>query len=193
LLGLRNGAAELRAMLPLLPRYYNWQTAFQQAFRQSFPTPLDLEKWWALQTVIFTSQSPGPQWTSEISREKLDEILSVAVDYRSKSNSLPNSVEISLQQVIRNFADVRQIEILQTKLRDLEVAQFRMAPALAVITAEYRNALAAYLGEPVPGRGRRVYNKYTPAKATAYETLSKLDFLDAQRRSLVLATPFRFQ
>ena len=87
----------------------------------------------------------------------------------------------------------RQTEILQTKLRDLELAQLRMAPALALLNAEYRNALAAYLGQRVPTRGKRVYNKYAPAKATAYETLAKLNGLDAQRRSLVLASQFQFR
>ena len=192
LLRLPGGAAKLRAMLQALPRYYNWQTAFQQAFRQNFPTPLDVEKWWALQTAIFTAGSPGSQWTAEVSRDKLDEILSVAVNYRTSTNNLPATAEVSLQQVIRNFEGDRQMEVLELKLRDLELAQFRMAPALAVLAAEYRNALAAYLGVPVP-RSRQVYNKFAPAHATARETLARLDELDAQRRSLVLATQFRFQ
>ena len=192
-LSLRDGGASLRAMLQALPRYYNWQTAFQLAFRKDFPTPLAVEKWWALQTVIFASSSPGPQWTAQVSREKLDEILSVAVQFRSASNSLPARAEVSLQQVIRNFKDTRQWDILNLKLRDLELAQFRMAPSLAVITAEYRNALAAYLGQTPAVHGRLAYNKYAPAKATARETLMKLDALDAQRRLLVEVVPFRFQ
>jgi hypothetical protein len=193
LLGLPGGSAKVRAMLQALPGYYNWQTAFQLAFRQDFPTPLDVEKWWALQTVAFTARSPGSQWTAEASREKLDEILSVTVDYRTATNNLPATTEVSLQQIIRNFDSERQMEILGLKLRDLELAQFRMAPTLAVLTAEYRNALAAYLGEPVPKRGRLAYNKYAPAHATARETLVKLDELDAQRRSFVVASQFRFQ
>lgn len=193
LLGLRDGSAALRAMLQALPRYYNWQTAFELAFRPYFRTPLDVEKWWALQTVIFDSRSPGPQWTAEVSREKLNEILSVDVEYRSASNSLPARAEVSLQQVIRNFDSLQQTAILEFKLRDLELAQFRMAPALAVITAEYRNVLAAYLGQVPAIHGKLVYGKSAPGKATARETLLKLDALDAKRRSLVLAAPFRLR
>ena len=37
LLDLKNGAAKLRAMLENLPQVYNWQTAFQTAFRENFP------------------------------------------------------------------------------------------------------------------------------------------------------------
>ena len=166
----------------------------QQAFRQSFPTTLDVEKWWALQTVVFTSQSPGPQWTPEISREKLDEILSVAVEFPLQVQQPAQLAwKFPCRQVIQNFESVRQLEILQTKLRDLEMAQFRMAPALAVIPLN--------IATPWPptweSRCRDAAGKFIiniRPRATARETLSRLDILDAQRRSLVLELmPFRFQ
>jgi hypothetical protein len=187
LLGLRGGPAELRATLDALPRFYNWQTAFFSAFHQNFSTPLDVEKWWALQTVIFTAHSPGPQWTPAVSREKLDEILGVAADFRSTSNSLPVRAEISLQDVIKNFNSTGQTQVLQLKLHDLEVAQFRMAPSLAILAAEYRNALAAYLGEAQVDRRGAIVNKFSPKVVSARDTLQILNALDARRRSISLA------
>ncbi len=186
LLALPNGGAKLRTLLELLPRYYNWQTAFWPAFHENFSTPLQVEKWWALQSVIFASRSPGPQWTAQASREKLDEILSVAVEYRGASNNMPAYASVSLQSVIQNFDSARQTEILQTKLRDLEMAQFRMAPSLAVLTARYRDALAGYMGQPRPVRGT-VQLRHAPEKVSARATLVKLDALDAQRRTIALA------
>ena len=187
LLNTRNGSAKLRNMLEMLPHYYNWQTAFWSAFHENFSTPLQVEKWWALQTVIFASRSPGPQWTAAASREKLDEILSVAINFRTASNSLPANSEVSLQNVIKNFDGARQTAILQTKLRDLEIAQFRMAPSLAVLTAQYRNTLAAYLGERLPTRGALTYNKHATGKLTAPEAIKVLNTLDAQRRAIAMA------
>lgn len=187
LLNLPHGSARLRAMLQLLPRYYNWQTAFDAAFRGQFSTPLDVEKWWALQTVVFDARSPGPQWTATVSREKLDEILSVAVEYRSASNSLPVPAAVSLQEVIRNFDAKWQSQILRLKLRDLEIAQFRMAPSLAVLTAGYRNALADYLGEAPVTTRLVVSRRFTSKPVSARETIRKLDALDAQRRSIAIA------
>ena len=73
----------------------------------------------------FAARDPGPQWTPAVSREKLDEILSVPVDMRAASNDLPAHAEISLQAVIRNFDSARQTEILQTKLRDLGTGAIR--------------------------------------------------------------------
>ncbi len=187
LLGLRDGAKNLRTMLQLLPRYYNWQTAFQVAFHNDFSTPLEVEKWWALQSVVFDAQSPGPQWTAPVSREKLDDILSVAVEYRSASNNLPVSAEVSLQQVIQNFDSEWQHRILQLKLRDLELAQFRMAPSLAVLAAQYRNALAEYLGDPSVTRKAAISNKTVIDRISGRETIRKLNALDAQRRAITLA------
>jgi hypothetical protein len=193
LLGLRNGPGKMRTMLQLLPRYYNWQTAFWSAYHENFTTPLQVEKWWALQSVVFDSRSPGPQWNAATSRERLDEILSVAVDYRGSSNSLPVREEISLQGVIQNFNFARQMEILQIKLRDLELAQLRMAPSLGVLTAEYRNVLAEYLGQPLPPHGSRQLNKQAPIKISAREALRMLNALDTRRRNVTFAERYTIE
>jgi hypothetical protein len=190
LLDMKNGPAHLRAMLQKLPQFYNWQTAFQNAFRAEFPRPLDVEKWWALQVVNFAAHAPGPQWTPAVSREKLDEILSVPVDMRSASNALPAHAEISLQAVIRNFDSARQTKILQIKLRDLGLAQLRMASQLAVLNSAYRRVIADYLGERnvfAPSPRWANHASSSSEKADARETIKKLDALDAQRRTIETA------
>jgi hypothetical protein len=135
--------------------------------------------------INFAAHSPGPAWTPAVSREKIDQILSVAVDFRTASNTLPAHAEVSLQAVIRNFDPARQTAILQIKLRDLEVAQFHVAPPLAALTAEYRDALADYLGERRETVPAPRFNKQplaSPQRASALDTLTKLDALDARRR-----------
>jgi len=187
LLGLKDGPAHLRAMLAALSGCYNWQTAFQSAFRENFPRPLDVEKWWALQVVSFVAHGPGPRWTAAVSREKLDEILSVPVEVWTASNTLPARTDVSLQAVIRNFEPSRQTAILQIKLRDLELAQLRMAPPLALVTDEYRLAVAGYLGENRNVR-QPLWSKHPlPQKTSARATLKKLDELDVQRRTIELS------
>ncbi len=187
LLELKDGPAHLRAMLATLPKYYNWQTAFQSAFKGIFPRPLDVEKWWALQVVNFAARDPGPAWTLAVSRARLDEILSVAVEMRTASNSLPAHADISFQAVIRNFDRSQQAAILQVKLRDLELSQLRMATPFAVLADGYRQALADYLD---PGKRSRPVvrlGRHPPAVTpppTADDTLKKLDALDAQRRKV---------
>jgi hypothetical protein len=187
LLKLKSGPRQLRTMLESLPRCYNWQTAFQSAFREYFPRPLDLEKWWALQLADFAAHDRGPGWTLAVSRAQLDELLSVPVEMRATSNSLPAHSEISLQAVILNLDAAHQQAILQAKLRDLGLAELRMAPQLVSLTDGYRRALAAYLGEPFvtltgPPRSRHV--SAVPKKIGVAKTLKMLDALDAERRAL---------
>jgi hypothetical protein len=187
LLGLKNGRAHLRAMLETLPDCYNWQMAFQSAFRENFPRPLDVEKWWALQIVGFAARDPGPMWTPAVSRDQLDEILSVPVEMRRASNALPAHAKISLQAVIRNWDQARRVAILQTKLRDLELAQLRMAAPLVVLTDGYRRVLADYLGSGSRAAPllRWVKHPFTSSSKTLMnDTLKKLDALDARRRAI---------
>jgi hypothetical protein len=187
LLGLKNGRAHLRVMLASLPDCYNWQMAFQAAFRENFSRPLDVEKWWALQVVGFAARDPGPLWTPTFSRDRLDEILSVPVEMRMASNTLPAHVNISLQAVIRNGDTPRRAAILQTKLRDLELAQLRMATPLAALTDGYRGALADYIGSGARTAPRLQFGKQPPvsaSKPTATDTWRKLDALDARRRAI---------
>jgi hypothetical protein len=187
LLALKNGPAHLRAMLETLPKFYNWQVAFQTAFRENFPRPLDVEKWWAVQVVSFIARDPGPAWTPAVSRDKLDEILSVPVEMRAASNALPAHAEVSLQAVIRNFDRARQVAILQTKLRALELAQLRMAPSFAALTDEYRRAIADYLEPGKRARPAQRLGKHPPvisSRPPVTDTLKKLNALDAQRRAI---------
>jgi hypothetical protein len=187
LLELKNGTAQMRALLESLPQFYNWQTAFRSAFRADFPTLLDVEKWWALQVAGYAVRDPGPLWTPAASRARLDELLSVPMEVRANSNSLPAYAQISLQNVIRSEDHDRQTAILQSRLRDLELAQYRMSPQYAVLAGDYRQALANYLGETTaattasPRQGRPGLSLQ---KTSASLTSKKLDELDARRRQL---------
>jgi len=176
LLTLKNGATNLRSLLTQLPAHENWQAAFFAAFHANFQRPLDVEKWWALRVVAFAARAPGPQWTSAVSREKLDAALAVPVDVRYASNSLPAYAEISLQSALKNFPPERQAEIFRTKLRDLELIQLRLTPPLAPVAASYHQAFTDFLG----GKKKGFFHR--PASASA--TIKKLDALDAQRRDV---------
>ncbi len=188
LLELDQGAAHLRAMLQMLPRGYNWQTAFRAAFAPDFPRPIDIEKWWALQTVSFAARSSGAQWTPAASRGRLEEILRVPVEMRSAPTNLPVHTLISLQAVIRDFDFDRQTGILQNQLRDLQLAQWQLAPPEAGLAAAYQRALANYLGLAGGAAPSARGIKSPPSKKRIVATLKELDLLDAQRQAMATAS-----
>jgi hypothetical protein len=176
LLALPNGPARVRALLAGMPAHENWQAAFYDAFGEDFRRPLDVEKWWALRVISFAMRAPGPRWTPAVSQNKLDAVLAVPVNVRYSSNALPSYAEISLQSILQNFAPDRQAEILQTRLRDLDLIQLRLTPELAPVANGYRQVLADFLG------GRRQNTRHRPSGTDAM--VKQLDALDARRRDV---------
>jgi hypothetical protein len=176
LLALKDGPAKVRALLAQLPAHENWQAAFLAAFPENFQRPLDVEKWWSLRVVAFATRAPGPLWITAVSRGKLDAALAVPVNIRYSPNALPSYAEISLQSVIRNFETERQVQILQTRLRDLELIQVRLTPSLAGLADAYCKVLSDYLHAR-----KKFYFLRRPGPA---KTISRLDALDARRREV---------
>ena len=187
LLGLKDGAAKCRDLLARLPDCRNWQNAFLTAFAEDFSRPLDVEKWWAVRVIAFGMQNPGPGWATAPSRRRMSELLSVPVDFRSDSNALPVHADISLQTMLQNFEPTPRDAVVQTKLRDLQLAEFRLAPPFNALADGYRSALADFLGE-----GKTVSRAAPGGKAAVglrrgagiLETIKKLDALDVRRREL---------
>jgi hypothetical protein len=185
LLALPDGPAKLRRFLAALPGCYNWQTAFYEAFHDDFRTALEVEKWWSLRLVHFTAHDPGPHWTVDISRGRLATLLSVPVEYRSASNSLPQHMQVSLQSAVENFSPEERDAVLTVKLRDLQMAQFRLTQPYAALAGGYAAALAEFLGAG-PKKATPV-NKHSVAMrhmASISATVKRLDQLDARRRAV---------
>jgi hypothetical protein len=173
-------------MLNELPGCYNWQTAFQRAFRNQFSSPLALEKWWSLQVVHFTGRGPSQLWTVEESGQKLDRILRTSVAVRRTASELPARAEVTLQAIIREWITARQKPALREKLRDLELLQPRVAPEFAELVDNYRRVLSAYLKRrelaevnlPAPRQAR------LKVEQVVKDAVAQLDALDQRREAL---------
>lgn len=186
LLRLKDGPANLRAMLDELPGCYNWQTAFLRAFHGQFNGPLALEKWWSLQVVHFTGREPTQLWTAAESWQKLDRIIRTPVAVRRAASELPAHAEVTLQAIIREWSMARQELALREKLRDLELLQPRIAPEFAELVDNYRQALATYLKR----RSQAKVNLFSPRQARpdlqklVNDVIAELDALDTRRETL---------
>jgi len=186
LLRLKGGRDCLRAMLDELAGCFNWQTAFFRAFPRHFTRQLDLEKWWDLQLVHFIGRDPRQLWTVEDSWRKLDQILRTSVEVRRATNDLPAHADISLQAVIREWDSVRQAPVLNSKLRDLELARLRIAPELAGLLDDYHQVLANFMRHrDQAGLVLPVVKVSQPRlKPFTREILKQLDDLDTKRLAL---------
>jgi hypothetical protein len=193
LLGLPNGQKKVGVFLARLGGCRNWQTAFFLVYQDDFRRSLEVEKWWSLRAIDFAAHNSSSQWTAADSSDRLASLLSVPVEVRGSSNSLPAHGRISLQAALLDFGPAQRDDVVSTILRNLELAQFRLASPFAVLAAGYRNTLADYLGESDRPQVSLV-NKSEPAarRATVTDTLRKLDALDLRRRDLIARMNFRF-
>jgi hypothetical protein len=185
LLGLKNGRDKMRAMLAELPDHFNWQLAFFHAFGRDFNSPLEVEKWWALRVVNFASRAPGPRWTMDVSLTRMEELMSVPVEFRADSNAFPTHAEISLQDTIKNLPPAQRDMVLRTKIRDFALVELRLAPPFGELADNYRVVLANFLGELTKTTRPTPANKHGVAinhQVDLADTLKKLDELDRRRR-----------
>ena len=165
LLEMPNGKQRMAKFLQMLPRTWNWQTAFMQAF--DFKRMLDVEKWWSLTVIEFTTRDQRQAWSQEISLRKLDELVRVRVEYRDLTNALPEVRLVDLKTILDENDPVLQRQALEEVSAQLKYTSAHMAPAVAAIAMGYQKTAEFYL--------------QTHRRS---DTLRRLEGLDQQRRSM---------
>jgi len=181
---LKDGRACLRAMLDDLPQHYNWQFAFLNAFNACFSRPLDVEKWWALQSVHFTGRELAQNWAPEDSWAKLQQIVQSPVDVRAGNGELPLRAEVALQAIVRDWESARQTLALEGKLRELAGLRLRVSPEFVPLVDEYHQTLLNYLQNRDRGGLRLLFRKHAVLRHNVDETVQRLDELDRKRLDL---------
>ncbi|HKI70680.1 MAG TPA: hypothetical protein VKA67_13925, partial [Verrucomicrobiae bacterium] len=186
LLALPDGKADLRAMLKILPQYYNWQFAFLRAFHAHFDRLIDVEKWWAVNLVQFAGQDPTRGWPLAESLQKLNFVIHPPVQLRTSTNALPSHAEVSLQAVIRDWPPDEQTKMLQHVIVNLQFLRLQVAPAVTILADEYRSALDSYLKKLKRENSRfvRLLEVFTSHSALVRDAVQRLDELDTWRVSL---------
>ena len=179
LLAFKNGRACLHSMLLDLRHHYNWQFAFLNAFSAFFQRPLDVEKWWSLQTLQFTGRDLTQTWPGRESWRKLDEAIRSGVQVRVGTNELPLHTAVSLQTLIQEWEPARQYPALEAKLHELELLRPRVTVGLVPLVDDYCRVLAFYLQGIGPAAGKK-----GAGRQLVTQTLMQLDALDFERRSL---------
>jgi hypothetical protein len=178
----KNGARCLRAMLTELPEYLNWQLAFQHSFEPIFKTPLDVEKWWALEVTQFNGRDLLHLLTREESMKQLDALFQFPIHVQIGTEA-PMRADITLQTVIRGWPRPRQLETLKGTLWDLEVLRLRIAPEFIPLVDQYRFALQEYYKKRSLST-RILMDLRLVSDKSAEEAVARLDALDVQRAKL---------
>jgi hypothetical protein len=181
---LPQGQQCLLAMLNELPSHYNWQFAFFRAFHAYFERALDVEKWWALETVNFTGRDLAQTWPLQESLAKLGQTLHAAIETRASPSAPSLITQVSLQTIIRGWDQARQSDTLQAKLRELEQVRLRVVPLVALLIDSYRQVLSSYLQKSE--KSESLFRFFSKRNLTdlASRTVEQLDSLDAKRAAM---------
>jgi hypothetical protein len=194
LLSLPNGRSNVRAMLSILPRYLNWQTAFLRAFRDQFSNLLDVEKWWAVRLSSFMGRDNWQVWPRETCLEKLNAALVLPIQINAGTNNLPSRTEMSLPEIIRELGFEQQKLLLNRTLGQLAALRARMIPELLPLLNEYCQVLESYVQRrprpqavfpsPLASLRRGEPRVDVDARMLIEDTLRRLTSLNEQRQSL---------
>jgi hypothetical protein len=191
LLRLRDGATCVREMLTLLPTYYNWQTAFLDAFQRQFRSLKDVDKWWSLKVVEVTGREPDAQAARAEGWRLLDEVLGTTVEVRLTTNDLPAQTSVRLQSIIAEWDGAQQEPLLREKIRLLGALRWRVSGETQRLADGYRATLEAYLrNRSKPGGGNSKLAIAPSQKINLRGAVKRLNELDA-RRAQTSSSPHR--
>ena len=181
LLRLKNGPECLRAMLAEMPEHLNWQLAFEDAFQGTFKSPLEVEKWWALELADFTGRDLLHLLTPAESSKQLDAMFQFPIEVQIGSGA-PMRTDITLQTILRGWSRPRQLELLKNKIWELGLLRMRISPDYMPLVDQYVRVLQDYYKKR-SATGRNAVMESALHKSLE-ETLARLDALDVQRANL---------
>jgi len=182
LLHLKNGPDCLRKMLAELPDYLNWQLAFLDAFHGTFDQPLDVEKWWALELADFSGRDLLHLLTRQESSKELDAVFQFPIEVQI-GPAPPMRTDITFQTIIRGWSRPRQLQMVKSKIWELEVLRLRISPDFIPLLDQYRQVLQQYYQKRSASTRILTGIGLLSDKSEA-EAIARLDALDAQREAL---------
>jgi hypothetical protein len=147
LLGLPNGGRCLGQFVRLLSHYQNWQFAFLNSFRSHFPSLLEAEKWWAVDSLHLGGRATADKWTLAESLKRLDRALVLPVERRTGAGDEVFREEMDLRTIINTMTFERQKLMLARVISALFALELRADPRLVRLVGDFRGTLEKYVGD----------------------------------------------
>ena len=115
------GVDSMHRFVELLTQYFNAQTAFHQAYSDSFPNMLELEKWWAVITASVTQFNDRRRWDMAKSLSELGAILNPQAKVAIDKESLPAWRQFTFQDILAYWRGEERISTLDHISRQLQM------------------------------------------------------------------------
>lgn len=182
------GRQSMVQFLRLLPRHYNWQTGFIEAHRQRFLSPLEIEKWWAVNSSHVLGRDPALLWTPEATLTQLSSILVESAEFGGTTNSPGQRRSLPLSEVVLRWDGSMQRDLLRRKEGQFrQLYQHAPADLLPLVAEGYRTIqqyAADRFGRESDSRRRsELESRYQIVAARASRRLKELDKKVAARQA----------
>jgi hypothetical protein len=191
LLQLKNGGSCLGQTIRLLPRFENWQFAFLSGFQPHFPSLLDAEKWWAINSLLVGGRGAFEKWTITESLKRLDDVLVLPVERRVGSEGDGSREEMSVREIVTSMNFETQKSMLARTISRLFALELRAAPHLVRLVTDYRTTLENYVADREEAR-RKDAERSRPSRreeVVVEVILRRLDSLAQLRQDFELLRP----
>jgi len=178
-----DGKPSMHRFIEMLPRFFNWQTAFHQAYQSSFPNMLSLEKWWAVLTASITQYNDKRRWSMERSLEELGRILNPPAKMAVLENDLPQWQTFAIKDVIAQWSEeereaqtkhlIQQLQLLKAQ------SNFEVMPLIESYLDLFQSfdSMMGDVGYAPDRRGQLA----TRASSVIKKTTHQLEQLETQR------------
>lgn len=165
-----------------LKKYLNWQTAFLDAWKETFPSLTDVEKWWAIVLVINQDDTAPGSLSFKRSVEKLNEILSEAsVTSVGDIHAAKRPSSIHIQQVATSWTATVQAYFFERMATQLDVFALAAEPRVANLAKRYQEVLLDYIHQP---QILAFFGKDAPSRIDLKVLRKRLEDLDTERALL---------
>jgi hypothetical protein len=173
-------------MISQLPQHWNWQTAFLLAFHSHFDQLLDVEKWWGVSYVGFTTGYKVQGWSAADCRKKLQDSLDVPVQVHFGADHMPVEARITLQEAIRQWPPADALDAVKRAIGGLTFLVPRASPELRPLAGSYLKTLLDYFNAAQTAGLERQLGRHPPSlfSGAKAEAIKQLDALDRQREAI---------
>ena len=140
LLTLQDGAHSLQRFLTELAAQKSVTGAFQTVYRNDFPQPVALEKWWAIQLAYNMGTQPAQNLTAAETTRQLDELLRVVMRHADGSTDEINLAEQSPESLRRQARQEWLKTALKDRIQRLEALRAHAHPRYRTVIGYYIEA-----------------------------------------------------
>ena len=178
-----DGKSTMHRFIEMLPNYLNWQTAFHQAYRTSFPNMLSLEKWWAVLTASMTQYNDRRRWGMERSLEELGRILNPPAKMAVLEDDLPRWQTFAIKDVIATWDEEEREAQTKHLIQQLQLLKAQSHFEVMPLIESYLDLFQSFdsMMDDVGYEPERRGQLATRASAVIKKTTRQLEQLEKQR------------